>query len=242
MNPNNHITSVVEVVAPSAPSHIQIQEEKETQNKHWMEEHPAFQPVNKLRSNGRIISGYDQNGLPVGASVSPFIQEFYTQVESDIAPVVMALKDKGYFTVSSCGGHPLRTLVTLCFPTRVQRAEFAERIKAFDLPTVRFEDADFFFNVNGEVAKNGRRYIESNIDNDLSLDYYRNQEAELLNLMFFRNYEKYVFLTIYLLDDWHPLLHPIRAYRTRKALPSKANIVAKFAEGISSNDFPQNLA
>lgn len=242
MNPNNHITSVVEVVVPSAQSQIQVQEEKETQNKHWMEEHSAFQPVNKLRSNGRIIFGYDQNGLPVGTSVSPFIQEFHTQVEADIAPVVMALKDKGYFTVSSCGGHPLRTLVTLCFPTREQRAEFAERIKAADLPTAHFEEADFFFNVNGEVVKNGKRYIESNIDNDLSLDYYRNQEAELLNLMFFRGYEEYVFLTIYLLDDWHPLWHPIKAYRTKKALPNKTAIVAKFAECILAEDFPQNLA
>ncbi|MCY9861149.1 hypothetical protein OTK49_01215 [Vibrio coralliirubri] len=240
MNPTNHIASVVEVVAPQKQSIQQIQEQKEFSNKYWMEEHPAFKPINRLHPDGRIINSIDKNGNPIGTSVSPFIQEFDTQVEADIAPVVMALKDKGYFTVSSCGGHPMRSLVTLCFPSTDSREMFVQLVKRMHLPTANFDETDFFFNTDGEFDKYGKHYIEMNEEVDRSLRYYRKTEADLLNLMFLRSYDEYVFLTITLFDEWKYYLNPIKAFQTKRSMPHKAEIIAKFAQSILSEDFPQS--
>ena len=55
---------------------------------------------NVLQPDGRINMGNDTS-----ASVSPYSEHYASQVEDRIWPLCKTLWDRGYLTVSSCGGH-----------------------------------------------------------------------------------------------------------------------------------------
>lgn len=244
MRPDNHIVSAIEVVAPQQTNQVAqkfAQDEQITENKQDSAVNPAFTTANRLHSNGRIFHSIDNNGNSIAVTISPYFDLFHTQVEEDIAPVVMALKERGYFTVSSCAGHPRSTHVTICFPNEDARDTIAKLIEEMEIPTAFVTKTDYFFNVDGDTDRGGRMVLTENEDVDRTMDFYRSREAESINSIFFRSYERYVFLTVTMFNDWNYFLHPLKAYKVKMALPRKNEIISLLADGIMSDTFPQNL-
>ena len=68
--------------------------------------------------NGRI-HGLSKDGSYVSHSVSPYSPEFLNNIEEGIKPLVQALFNKGYLSISSCEGHNLsfKRYITIIFPT-----------------------------------------------------------------------------------------------------------------------------
>ena len=62
---------------------------------------------NTLHKNGRIYMKIDDNGNLFANSVSPYSEQFLSNIEEKIKPLVTALHNKRYLTYSSCEGHGL---------------------------------------------------------------------------------------------------------------------------------------
>jgi len=138
-------------------------------------------------TNGRInLPGADN----VARTVSPRVDSFYANIEVGIMPVVKALIERDYLTVSSCGGHFYEgdnREVTLAFPDICHRAAFWEQVWTNYSLKPQFREQ--FFNV-GNPSKA--------------------QEIRDCNALFGTNHPDFVFLTLWILptcdDDYNKAL------------------------------------
>jgi hypothetical protein len=82
-----------------------------------------------------------------GDAVSPILPDFYNYIEPEIRPVVAALRRRGYFTVSSCAGHPgtdsATRHVVVAFRTTAGASRFRREVGARGIPLVRVVDQEF---------------------------------------------------------------------------------------------------
>jgi hypothetical protein len=84
---------------------------------------------NKKHSDGRIYA-LSQDGSYSSHSVSPYAKSFLDNIEEKIKPLILALKDKNYLSISSCEGHTIyfKRYVTLVFPSKATALEFQSRL------------------------------------------------------------------------------------------------------------------
>lgn len=84
---------------------------------------------NKKWPNGRIYAKSEKDGYS-SHSVSPYADTFLDNIEENIKPLILALKKKGYLSISSCEGHGIyfRRYITLVFPSRETALEFQAHI------------------------------------------------------------------------------------------------------------------
>ena len=198
----------------------------------------AFTKNNKLMADGRVFGGYDEEGRYYAVSVSPFFDEFDTQVEEGILPLIKALRTKGYLTCSSCYGHPKRAMVVICFPNDEERDKLADILSEAKIPTMDIQTRESMVNVGIKQDRNGKVKFTRELEFDHEFESHRDMETASFNQMFFRSYDSYSFLHVTLFDDYHPFLNPLKAWRTRKYLPMKDNLLKQFEKLILSEKTP----
>jgi hypothetical protein len=83
---------------------------------------------NKKWPDGRIY-GMSKDGKYVSHSVTPYANSFLDNIEEKIKPLIIALKDKNYLSMSSCQGHCLwdRRFVMLVFPSKETAEDFTKQ-------------------------------------------------------------------------------------------------------------------
>lgn len=156
---------------------------------------------NKLHNNGRIYMKIDDNGNLFANSVSPYSEQFLLNIEEKIKPLVTALHNKRYLTYSSCEGHGLsyRRYVGIAFADESERTyveNFIEKQKIFGVKTKIY---DSVINQHVSVGKNSPQYNEK-FNNQLN-PVSPEEEANTFNIQFHRNYERYYFLEIIILEE-----------------------------------------
>lgn len=127
---------------------------------------------NKRWPDGRIY-GLDKDGQYVSHSVTPYAKSFLDNIEEGIKPLVIALKDKGYLSMSSCQGHCLwdRRFVMLVFPSKEAALEFQTNIP-FNL-TYKLRHATEVLNTNldidayGTILNAEKKQLDNDKDNTL---------------------------------------------------------------------------
>lgn len=139
--------------------------------------------------DGRIHAT-SENGDYHAVTASPYHDEFRTQIEDGVWPIVQALVEKGYLPISSCEGHGGSQLyVTLAFGVEEFAQELRALLEAQPIPALFVTVKEHYFNMQARSAKSSEK-IEfkkfSKIDADL--------EVQGTNALFHRQYESYVFL------------------------------------------------
>lgn len=240
---NSLMTDVVDVFsAPTAAQVVVVEAraEHKVEHKQQIQFHElGFKKHNKLFSDGRIFGGYDSDGVYYAVTVSPYFEEFYTQIEKGVQPLVFALKEKGFLTCGSCYGHPMRTMVTLCFPSVDTRREFAENISDSGIPTLHVKFMDSLVNVGVEVDRGGNVKFSRNIEFDRTLKAHLDQETESFNNLFLRSFERYYFLQIVLVGDYKWYRNPVRLWQTKQHLDEKDKLINSLTDLILSDIIPQ---
>ncbi len=84
---------------------------------------------NRQWPDGRIY-GLSKEGQYTSHSVSPYSKYFSNNIEEKIKPLVFALKEKNYLTISSCQGHGIyfKRYVTIIFPSKETALEFRSKL------------------------------------------------------------------------------------------------------------------
>ena len=240
---NSLMTDVVDVF--SAPSVAQVvvveaRAEHTVEQKQQIQLHElGFKKHNKLFPDGRIYGGYDSDGIYYAVTVSPYFEEFDTQIEKGVQPLVFALKEKGFLTCGSCYGHPTRAMVTLCFPADDIRREFAELVLREDIPTLHVKFMDSLVNVGLKEDRSGNVKFSRTIEFDRTLKAHLDQETESFNNLFFRSFERYYFLQIVLVGDYKWYRNPLKCWRTKQYLRDKDKLISGLTEFILSEKIPQ---
>lgn len=201
----------------------------------------AFRKHNKEFADGRIFGGYDDEGRYYAVTVSPYFEQFESQIESGIRGVVNALKGKGYLTCSSCYGHPKRSMVTICFPSEEARWDFSKILTEAKIPTLDLTFKDTMVNVGVSLDKRGRVSFSKSLEFDHSFESHRQMEVDTFNETFFRSYDEYFFLQITLVDDYHPYINPIKFIKTTKYLPLKDKLLSQLETLVLSDEVPMFL-
>lgn len=201
----------------------------------------AFRKHNKEFPDGRVFGGYDEGGRYYAVTVSPYFDQFESQIESGIRGVVNALKGKGYLTCSSCYGHPKRAMVTICFPSEKTRDDLASILLGGKIPTLDLTYRSTMVNVGVNLDKMGRVKFTKNLEFDHSFESHRKMEIDSFNETFFRSYNEYYFLQITLVDDYHPYINPIKFLKTRKYLLEKDKLLLRLENLILSDKVPMFL-
>lgn len=156
---------------------------------------------NTLHKNGRIYMKIDDNGNLFANSVSPYSENFLLNIEEKIKPLVTALHNKRYLTYSSCEGHGLsyRRYVGIAFADEKDRNYVIEYIKNLKIFGVKTKTYDSVINQHVSVGKNSPQYNEK-FNNQINPISYE-EEAKTFNIQFHRNYERYYFLEIIILEE-----------------------------------------
>lgn len=161
--------------------------------------------LNKRQKDGRIYA-LSETGEYSSHSVSPYAETFLDNIEDGIKPLVLALKDKCYLTISSCESHGLsfRRYVTIVFPSQETAEDFLKGIP-FHIDNKLFHCTEFLNNSvdidqHGKVSNSHKIAPQSN-SFEMSLEY--------VNTMFQRRYADAWFLeltispAIDIKSDWH---------------------------------------
>lgn len=165
--------------------------------KQYAQEQIEYETVTKLRcpnylhSDGKIYAS-KPNEPYVAVSVSPYHENFKSQIEESVWPVVEAFTNKGYLTVSSCGGHKdpwWEFYVTLTVGTTDQIDSLIKNLSAVDHTHLEV------FNTSANVLQ----YLENNKIKFRPLDDLEKNlvnEYKDLNILFNRDYKQYYYIKI----------------------------------------------
>lgn len=132
----NQLKPNVSIVAEASASQLNLSELKPLD-----EEEKRSKIVNTVYNkkwpDGRIY-GLSQDGSYTSHSVSPYSKFFLDNIEERIKPLIIALKEKGYLSLSSCEGHSIyfKRYVTLIFPSKETAVEFQS---LFPFTKLKFE-------------------------------------------------------------------------------------------------------
>ena len=151
--------------------------------------------LNSKNKDGRINYGTDSNGRILSHSVSPYAKTFWSNIEQGIKPLVEALYNKMFLTISSCEGHDYtsRRFVAVVLPS-----EDYAKLLARQIGNMTFLEYDIFhcskymnqvLDVNEKINKVkdiGR--VEDGMNADMAV--------VTLNAMYHRGYDNYYVLEI----------------------------------------------
>lgn len=164
--------------------------------------HITHKVNNVVHDDGRIYLKI-VDGILHANSVSPYCEKFEDNIEEKIWPLVKALKEKRYLTYSSCMGHDFsfRRYVGIAFADKESRQYVAEKIMDLKIHGVKVNYLDTVSNM--KVTKNPRtnkpefdKYSQEQLLEKIDFD----KEAQTFNIQFHRNYERYYFLEIVILE------------------------------------------
>lgn len=151
---------------------------------------------NKKQKDGRI-HGTDKDGNYVSHSVTPYAKKFWDNIEEKIQPLIKALKDKGYLSMSSCQGHSLmdRRFVMLIFPSKEAALQFQQNLP-FKL-TYNLRHATEVLNSKLDVNEYGtiNNVSKQKLDNNMEQTMY------YVNAFIKRNYSDAWFLDMIIVDE-----------------------------------------
>lgn len=158
--------------------------------------------VNNVKQKGGRIYMKMENGDISANSVSPYAEKFMDNVEEKIQPLVSALRGKRYLTYSSCMGHgfSFRRYVGLAFSDEETRDYVAQQIKSLKLLGVKTVPFDNVSNTRVTVNERTKKPTFGKYTEEERQKINYAHEAETFNIQFHRNYERYYFLEIVILD------------------------------------------
>ena len=146
---------------------------------------------NLLHANGRIYAS-KPNEPYVAVTVSPYHQNFRSQIEDAVWPAIEAFLNKGYLTVSCCGGHVdpwWEYYIILAVGTEEQAETLMLSLKTVNNTTLEM------FSTSANVCQ----YFENNKVKFRPLDELEKTcraEYKDLNILFNRNYSQYYYVKI----------------------------------------------
>ena len=194
---------------------------------------------NKKWPNGRI-HGLDKSGNYVSHSVTPYAKTFLDNIEDKIKGLVLAFKNKGYFSISSCEGHSLwdRRFVMLIFPSKQAAEDFTKQLP-FNL-TYNLKHANEFLNTYIDYDQygninNASKQIPSN-DTNKSLAY--------INAFTKRNYADAWFLEVIIADSIPYSTGLIKYFKNIKLIIFKKFFINSYTNKITdfiTNQLPANI-
>lgn len=194
---------------------------------------------NKKQADGRIYS-LSSTGEYSSHSVSPYADSFLDNIEEGIKPLVLALKDKGYLSISSCESHGLsfRRYVTLVFPSEQTAEDFLSHFP-FPIATNLVHCTEFLNNkidVDDYGNLSNSRKIEANNNIRHSIEY--------VNTMFKRPYADAWFLeltitpVIEIKKPWHYITKLPAIIKKKIFTRYLTNRLIKF---VKSDKIPRNI-
>lgn len=233
---NNKDNSIVEII-----QHQEIRQEAKKVYKSQEEIYKELylSPRNKVFKDGRIYGGKDKFGNYIAYSISPNYEKFNEQVERKVWPIVKALKEKGYHTISSCEGHPKRLMVKIGFDGEESRDIFMEYIKKH---TNKKKYIDLIphnncANLNTEITDSGKIVSTRALEHELVTRDILKAETKAFNFQFNENYKQWHFLDIIMFPD--NTINPIKSKLIfRSAIKNKEEYVNDIVDYISSENFP----
>lgn len=154
---------------------------------------------NKKWEDGRIYA-LSKDGSYSSHSVSPYSKSFLDNIEEKIKPLVLALKDKNYLSISSCEGHTIyfKRYVTLVFPSKETALQFQSQMP--------FKRIKFVLKHCTEVLNNAVETDEyGNILNTKKIEPVDNKEGsiEYINYLIKRSYADAWLLEVIISDQIH---------------------------------------
>lgn len=166
--------------------------------------HYITHKVNNKLKNGRI--NYEMEDGSLGAvSVSPYSETFLNNIEPKILDLVVALHQKRYLTCSSCEGHgpTFRRYVTLAFGDDESRDYVKSMIESLKLYGVKCRLynslANVTFGQNGTTNKPIMTSAKVRTEEE-KLQLADDNEIEVFNIQFHRNYSNYYFMEVVISD------------------------------------------
>lgn len=176
------------VVQVKAPVRYQYEQKIETD---WTS------VLNRKFPSGRIcFVESDDDELYSAVSVSPYHEQFSSQIEDGIKDIVYAFINKNYMPISSCEGHDWSwdtTFVKLAVTSLDEARYIGDYFSAIPYVNVHY----------CEQSANNEFYVENGITRLRPLDparYDAKLEAEGINRLYFRNHDNYCFLNINLFE------------------------------------------
>lgn len=194
---------------------------------------------NKKWPDGRIY-GLDKEGKYVSHSVSPYADSFLDNIEENIKPLIIALKNKGYFSISSCQGHSLwdRRFLKLIFPSKDTALDFQKHIP-FKVK-YNLKHATDFLNVDLDIDEFGN--IKNATKNNLLKN--KSQALEYINFFIKRNYSDAWFMEIIIADSIPHSLKPWQYLKYLKDIVFKKIFLNYYTNKITQhviNSLPANI-
>lgn len=155
---------------------------------------------NKKHSNGRIYMKINEDGQLFANSVSPYSAIYLDNIEQKIQPLVLAFHNKRYLTYSSCEGHGLsfRRYVGLAFADVESRQYVADEVTNLNIPGVYVKYLESVTNQKIERNHKGDPIFMQKYQQQENLEY---EETKNFNIQFHRNYDKFYFLEIVILEE-----------------------------------------
>ena len=143
---------------------------------------------NWKHADGRIHATPD-GGAYTAVSASIYHEKFRTQIEDGVWPIVEALTNKNYLPVSSCEGHRYtRLFVSVAFGSPESANTFYNLLNnSIRLPT-------FFVRKRNTLSNQKSKVVDGKLETIKTTVFDTQKEAQHLNKLFMRNYEKYYFV------------------------------------------------
>lgn len=192
--------------------------------KQALERNPNF-----LHKNGRIYASRS-NEAYFAVAVSPINENFESQIEKKIYPVVKALLDKNYLTIGSCEGHDSATFgdppaIRLVFGSLESAESFINCLKSEKY--IKASLVEPSLNAS-QFYKNGRfHYKRNEFENISNCD-----GAEDINRMFFRNYSNVWYVKLHLIKDLSLLQKIEDVFFLKTSEKIRAELIKSFLEKI----------
>lgn len=161
----------------------------------------------------RINNQNIQKGYATSRSIPFSYPNFIEYIEKGIRPLVLALRAKGYFTLSSCEGHSLHDYaeVVIAVPYGRAAVETAVRLKSIlglcsvtiDAPHHYMEQTE---NMKDEYKEIPRHRVEGEYNTRKKMGI--EEATYTLNKLFDRNYSSYTLIFIRVIPTLKELVLP----------------------------------
>jgi hypothetical protein len=205
----NNITSIVEhVKVTSAYKFQQFQQQAEPI--------PHIDnTLNYKHKDGRIYASLTDKENYAAVTVSPFHEEFDSQIEDGIKDLVYAFIEKNYIVMSSCQGHDgllAFAFIKIALPDPLDREYLIEQLK--DMPYISFVKSDKCANVELYVKNNSVKFRKLDLES-----YSYKEEADAINKLYLRNHNRHYFLDIQFFkynDAWWKIISKLILSHKRK--------------------------
>lgn len=163
--------------------------------------HVTHKVHNRKQKGGRINRFDPATGQYSANSVSPHAEGFAdNNIEPGIAPVVLALLSRGYYTYSSCAGHCLsdRRFVGIAFPNPIVKMRFMAQMKHWEKEGVVFKELSSVINQRSEVSATG---MTSSYYGESGEQYVSTEEeTKVFNIQFHARSSGYSFVEMIILE------------------------------------------